>query len=130
MPVTVLNIPNEYYQLYLNVLQNGIMKSKDIQYPLIQEFRKAHKIQDNIKMIVSTLEIFTNFHILCEASFAEKGGLIVWIDYYNFFVNQNDDISKNSSKLFNPLKSNVNFESSTDNLCLKDSTLYYRHFFY
>lgn len=63
------------------------MKSNDIQYPVIESFRKVNKIPSGTKMIVSNFEILTNFHILCEPSFSEKGGLIVWIDYFNFFVN-------------------------------------------
>ena len=61
-------------------------------------------------MIVSSLEIFTNFHILCEPSFAEKGGLIVWIDYYNFFVNDQEHNSDQPiNTILSPMKTNLNF---------------------
>lgn len=72
-------------------------------------------------MIVSTLEIFTNFHILCEPSFHEKGGLVIWIDYYNFFVNDvntdEDNTHEPLNEILNPMKTNLNFESNERNLC-------------
>jgi len=86
-------------------------------------------------MIVSELDVFTDFGVLCDQkkNFKDKGGLTIWVDYFNYYINQNNKDFENSNQFFNPMKSNVNFQSGMDNVCKEAENhkyLTYRHFFY
>lgn len=67
-------------------------------------------------MYVSVIEVSANFHLLCDPLIAYGEGLILWLDFYNYFVNdiRSDD---NNDTLFNPMRTNLNYETNQRNLC-------------
>ena len=58
-----------------------------MQWAFVKKFRYENEIPESAKMYGSILEVKANFDMLCEVDQNDHGGVVVWIDYYNYFVN-------------------------------------------
>jgi len=98
-----------------------------MQWAFVKKFRDENGIPESAKMYGSILEVKANFNMLCEIDQNDHGGVVVWIDYYNYFVN---DRTQTDDELLTPQKANLNPETSYKNLCKNKDYHYFKHFFY